>query len=554
MVADLSRRRKLEVFIGSTFRDHKEEREELINAIYSAGHIPSGMELWDADSRPLEETLQLKLEQCDVHVLLVGSTYGSLIAKGSELRDEIGYDKNAPLSYTHWEYLKSEKDSRPIIAFVLEHKSEEKSSKRAKKLKKFKRSVTQSRFCKNYTLGPISNKPKDKVKAKNGRKANSLELSKNVISALYEISSNSKLAPESMGWIRADSDEANLLREIRGNRFLKRIMDRLRQFDVLTERVLTFPNEKAMAAEVFWRTLKGPINRAGRRKLFFESGSTIAFVSEEFEHYVLSKRTVGPEWKAWTNNVESLLQLELHTDVEVVAFPSDSPDPKDKYGAMFDKTFFEVDEPAPKKSRSLYRKKDYLSQKPKKKRLPQLSERSVVERTRNDLRTAISKDEGGIVCVTASGLAFGLNGKRDKWQNGPHIGSHANMLFKRAAYTTGEPTVIFLHEDKIGENFQLGKCFPVFLADYSWDKFRKERPVALCVGYTVPSGKSTAGSSKLDDNILKKKRSIKKLLKRLGFDSMLANKTKKLTSDKDYVVGAALFANEKFVKELKLSK
>lgn len=549
------------MFIGSTFRDHKAQREELIRAVYSAGHIPSGMELWDSDSRPLEETLQSKLDQCDVHVLLVGATYGSPVPQHSTLRTEIGFEPNVQLSFTHWEYLKSVQDRRPLIAFVSDSIPQDKSNALKKRLRDFRKSVTESRFCKHYSVETVD---------ANGEleqclhKVNALELSKNVINALSEIETNRILTPVSSGWIRADSDEAYLLREIRNNRFLKRIMDRLRQFDVLTSRVLTAPDEKSMAAEVFWKTLTGSIRRSGRRNVFFESGSTLAFVSEVFERYVLANLTVGPDWRVWTNNVESLLQLELHTDVEVVAFPSDSPDPKDKYGAIFDKSFFEVDEPAPTKPRSLYTDDNYWpksrsrdshgqAEHPRNERRRsdrlQHSEASVVKKTKADLKSALMKDGGGIVCVTASGLECKARGARNEWKLGPHTGSHANMLLKRAAYTTGEPTVIFLHENKIGKNFEVGQCFPVFLTDYDWNRFRRSFPIAVCVGYTCPlTDSSDEERTKLEMN--KKKTEISSLLKNLGFKRPLANTVRIL--DSDFAVGAAISANGKFCSKLNL--
>ena len=44
----MPRKRKLQVFVSSTFADLKEERQAAVEAILTAGHIPAGMELFAA--------------------------------------------------------------------------------------------------------------------------------------------------------------------------------------------------------------------------------------------------------------------------------------------------------------------------------------------------------------------------------------------------------------------------------------------------------------------------------------------------------------------------
>jgi hypothetical protein len=41
-------KRRLQVFISSTFLDLKEERQAAVEAVLRAGHIPAGMELFSA--------------------------------------------------------------------------------------------------------------------------------------------------------------------------------------------------------------------------------------------------------------------------------------------------------------------------------------------------------------------------------------------------------------------------------------------------------------------------------------------------------------------------
>ena len=41
----MAQRKKLQVFVSSTYEDLKQERQTAVEAILTAGHIPAGMEL-----------------------------------------------------------------------------------------------------------------------------------------------------------------------------------------------------------------------------------------------------------------------------------------------------------------------------------------------------------------------------------------------------------------------------------------------------------------------------------------------------------------------------
>ena len=43
-------KKKLQVFISSTYEDMKEERQKAVEAILAAGHIPAGMELFASEN------------------------------------------------------------------------------------------------------------------------------------------------------------------------------------------------------------------------------------------------------------------------------------------------------------------------------------------------------------------------------------------------------------------------------------------------------------------------------------------------------------------------
>ncbi|MFB5934817.1 DUF4062 domain-containing protein [Peribacillus castrilensis] len=98
-------RRKLQVFVSSTFIDLREERQSAVNAILDAEHIPCGMEIFKAGEAQ-QETISKWIDQSDVYVLILGGRYGSLIP-GQEV------------SYTHWEFSYAKKHKKIILPIVL---------------------------------------------------------------------------------------------------------------------------------------------------------------------------------------------------------------------------------------------------------------------------------------------------------------------------------------------------------------------------------------------------------------------------------------------------
>lgn len=55
------------------------------------GHIPAGMELFQAGSQSQKLTIERWIDESDVYLLILGSRYGSI-------------EPVSNMSYTHWEY------------------------------------------------------------------------------------------------------------------------------------------------------------------------------------------------------------------------------------------------------------------------------------------------------------------------------------------------------------------------------------------------------------------------------------------------------------------
>lgn len=85
-------KRKLQVFISSTFTDLIEERQAAVSAILKAGHIPAGMELFTAADRSQMDIIKNWIDESDVYMLILGGRYGSIEPTTGKSYTELEYD------------------------------------------------------------------------------------------------------------------------------------------------------------------------------------------------------------------------------------------------------------------------------------------------------------------------------------------------------------------------------------------------------------------------------------------------------------------------------
>jgi hypothetical protein len=131
-------KKKLQIFISSTYSDLIEERQAAVSAILKAGHIPAGMELFTSGDESQMETIKRWIDESDVFMLILGGRYGSI-------------EPNSSLSYTELEYDYAVKSSKPLFAVVINNSALEQKVKRhgssvletenAEKLKSFNKKV-----------------------------------------------------------------------------------------------------------------------------------------------------------------------------------------------------------------------------------------------------------------------------------------------------------------------------------------------------------------------------------------------------------------------------
>ncbi|EJL02022.1 hypothetical protein PflQ2_3557 [Pseudomonas fluorescens Q2-87] len=99
-------KRKLQVFISSTYTDLIEERQAAVGAILKSGHIPAGMELFTAGDRSQMETINDWIDQSDVYMLILGGRYGSI-------------ESSTNLSYTELEFDYAVAQNKPMFSVVI---------------------------------------------------------------------------------------------------------------------------------------------------------------------------------------------------------------------------------------------------------------------------------------------------------------------------------------------------------------------------------------------------------------------------------------------------
>jgi hypothetical protein len=100
---------KYQIFVSSTYEDLKDERNEVIKACLNLGHIPVGMEMFNAADEKQWAVIQRTIDQCDYYVVIVGHRYGSTASKG--------------VSFTEKEYDYAVKQGVPVLGFVIDPKA-----------------------------------------------------------------------------------------------------------------------------------------------------------------------------------------------------------------------------------------------------------------------------------------------------------------------------------------------------------------------------------------------------------------------------------------------
>lgn len=103
-------RKRLQVFISSTYTDLISERQAAVEAILTAGHIPAGMELFTSGDESQMDVIKQWIDESDVYLLILGARYGTIEPKTGK-------------SYTHLEYEYAFNNNKPLFACAINESS-----------------------------------------------------------------------------------------------------------------------------------------------------------------------------------------------------------------------------------------------------------------------------------------------------------------------------------------------------------------------------------------------------------------------------------------------
>ena len=195
-----------QIFVSSTFEDLKLERQEAMAAVVSTGNVPVGMEYFPAGDASPFDYIKQQIDTVDYYILIIAGKYGSL-------------NKEAGISYTEIEFDHAVKKGVPIA--VLQYKDITKLTgdkleiddpNKRDLLYEFRRKSKEGRIV-DFWESPIELKMKVK----------------DAIGNLIEISPRA-------GWIRADPEKQNELREKQER---KEVMHaKLRQYYLLLKSIM----------------------------------------------------------------------------------------------------------------------------------------------------------------------------------------------------------------------------------------------------------------------------------------------------------------------------
>ena len=165
-------RKRYQVFLSSTQKDLKLERQIVADRLFKSGFIPVGMEQFPAAAQRALPVVKSFISECDYYVVIVGGMYGSMVED---------------VSYTEHEYDFAVSSGMPVLAFLIEDvdalpaEGRETSPISKEKLEAFRQRIMDDRVCKFWSSAH--------------------ELASEIVDGLnYEIVEHPR-----PGWIRGDS-------------------------------------------------------------------------------------------------------------------------------------------------------------------------------------------------------------------------------------------------------------------------------------------------------------------------------------------------------------
>ena len=215
-------KKKLQVFVSSTYEDLKLDRQAAVSAILKAGHIPAGMELFTAGDKSQMDTIRRWIDESDVYMLILGGRYGSV-------------EPATEVSYTELEYDYALEQEKPLFAVVINEEALECRVKEYGTHLMEKENPKQLRMFREKVLSNISSFFSDE---------------KDIRLCVYESLSDFANSRELKGWVSSDEivNSQSLLDEITR---LTQENDDLKQKLENAEKKVSKPSRSKSAEEDF---------------------------------------------------------------------------------------------------------------------------------------------------------------------------------------------------------------------------------------------------------------------------------------------------------------
>ena len=459
--------RKYQVFISSTFQDLKEARAEAIIGVSMCRHIPVALDDFPPAHNDAIDVIRREIEASQVYVLILGARYGSV-----EAGKDIGYvEREYDLALE-----RAKHGEMRFLVFVLN--SDEVATERRNldatieadrieighhdKLKAFHAKVTANRFCKPWT--------------RNNLRA----IREGVILALSSL----PFEPDAPGGFVRETPQASsetLLRIASSSAIITEVM---KAFDELEEKLAIAPQSKASIASAFCALKSAELREY--KQLFLESGSTIAMIARDLADGGHLRGGAAALPHVRTNNAFAYLYLWLCKKIFCEPVP---PGPADgRFGGMYgDLTGRD-------------RATDYEGR-----ALP-AADRKLVDHVKGQVFMDGANPGDCLILAASSGLQLNDDieagrmeekgwvpcGDKDqrtieqlrKNGRGFHVGSYYNKLFKRSLYGTGQPTIVFIHDDKINCRIDVRRCQFVCDTPDEWRAMMETYPLSIWIACT----------------------------------------------------------------------
>jgi hypothetical protein len=461
---------RYQVFVSSPFQSLEKERKRAIEGIMDAGHIPIALERFSPSSANDLEVIDNAISDSQIYIVLIGHRSGSMLTDAQKDILRAKYPKMTlgdKATYTEVEYQIAVDHGLMVLAFVMDSNDA--------------RVARESDY--NDTSDEAIHAEGDRIKAfvekidgfkQYWKRKESADLKGMV--ALAVCKNEAKCTKQ--GFVKEFPDEATRLvfNSANENTFIIDIARKLTEFAKFNERTRVERLKKEAAARFFKQQYLDTIQK-NKISLFFESGSTVAYVAK-----ALVSDLMDSDIHISTNNIAAFLQFMLVSRKSCHLWPW-SP-PQEPYGASYG-DITEIPVRAP----------DYESG-----GLCDLAKRAIESLLAREGSIARMK-ESVLMLGAASGMQIQdykitypdkdtrdqdarIRAEQQVRSNcaGPHLSSYHNKVFKCFMFATQRPIMYFITEEKVDTPVQPGHCHFIIESKEQWKNILRDYPIGFCVG------------------------------------------------------------------------